>query len=278
MTRNPVRILGRIPRSRGVDIFRAGILPVKVFILWCILVLHAAATIPGAAEAGRGELAAFSERARERREMVENQLHGLGRTTITDKAVLDSMLKVPRHEFVPGDFRDLAYRDSAVPIGHGQTISQPYIVALMTQALALEPGMKVLEIGTGSGYQAAVLAEITDQVFTIEIIRPLYLSASSRLNNLGYEGVKTRLADGYYGWKEYAPFDRIIVTAAALHVPPPLFEQLRPGGKMVIPVGGSFETQRLLLVKKGADGRRTSETLSLVLFVPFLRGDPRDGM
>jgi len=238
--------------------------------------LHGAALVSDAAAADRGQSKAVSERAAERREMVENQFHGLGRTTITDKAVLDSMLRVPRHLFVPTKFGALAYQDSPVPIGYGQTISQPYIVALMTQALEVKPGMKVLEIGTGSGYQAAVLAEITDRVFTIEIIRPLYQSASERLKNLGLNEVKTRLGDGYYGWKEYAPFDKIIVTAAALHVPPPLFEQLKPGGKMVIPVGGQFETQRLLVVKKEDSGRRTSETLTLVRFVPLLRGDPRD--
>ncbi len=283
MTIKPVRIFSRTGMlpvgifGRPSNLHRTGaVRPKLVLILSCILLLQSAVMIPAAGAADRGESQAFSERVAERKEMVENQLHGLGRTTITDKAVLDSMLRVPRHVFVPENYRAFAYRDGAVPIGYGQTISQPYIVALMTQALELKPGMKVLEIGTGSGYQAAVLAEITDQVFTIEIVRPLYLSAARRLSRLGYGEVKTSLADGYYGWQAYAPFDRIIVTAAALHVPPPLFEQLKPGGKMVIPVGGQFETQRLLLVKKGADGRRTSETLSLVRFVPFLRGSPRD--
>lgn len=218
----------------------------------------------------------FSERSTERKKMVKSQLHGLGRTTITDRDVLDAMLRVPRHLFIPKAFRSHAYRDSAVPIGYGQTISQPYIVALMTQALELDSDMSVLEIGTGSGYQAAILAEITDEVYTIEIIRPLYRSAKRRLQNLGYSKVKERLADGYYGWKEHAPFDRIIVTCAALHVPPPLFKQLKPGGKMVIPVGGRFSVQRLLLVKKEHDGRRTSKTLSLVRFVPLVRGSPRE--
>ena len=218
----------------------------------------------------------FAERATDRRKMVESQLHGLGRTTITDHAVLKSMRHVPRHLFIPKRYRSLAYSDSAVPIGYGQTISQPYIVALMTQELDLDPGMKVLEIGTGSGYQAAVLAEITDEVYTVEIVRPLYLKATRRLESLGYADVRTRLADGYYGWTEQAPFDRIIVTCAALHVPPPLFKQLKPGGRMVIPVGGHFATQRLLLVKKEPDGRRTSRTLSLVRFVPLVRGSPRD--
>jgi protein-L-isoaspartate(D-aspartate) O-methyltransferase len=184
------------------------------------------------------------------------------------------MLKVPRHLFVPPNHIALAYQDSPVPIGHGQTISQPYIVALMTQALELKPGMKVLEIGTGSGYQAAVLAEMTPDVFTIEIIRPLYEAAADRLKKLGYDSVKVLLGDGYHGWKEFGPFDRIIVTCAALHVPPPLFDQLKPGGQMVIPVGGTFETQRLLLVTKDKSGGRSSKALELVRFVPLIRGTP----
>ncbi|MDQ7782435.1 MAG: protein-L-isoaspartate(D-aspartate) O-methyltransferase [Desulfomonilaceae bacterium] len=247
-----------------------------VLIVLCVFVLYSAAMIPSAAaDVGTGP-DAFSERTEERKEMVRSQFRGIGRTTITDKAVLDSMLRVPRHSFVPAKYRAFAYRDSPMPIGYGQTISQPYIVALMTQALELKPGMKVLEIGTGSGYQAAVLAEITDRVYTIEIIKGLYVSASERLSHLGYSSVHTKLGDGYHGWKEHAPFDRIIVTAAALHVPPPLFEQLKPGGKMVIPVGGQFETQRLLLVKRDDEGRRTSETLTLVRFVPLLRDAPGD--
>jgi protein-L-isoaspartate(D-aspartate) O-methyltransferase len=222
----------------------------------------------GAAEAGRiGE-----ERQQERTRMVETQLKGWGRISITDNAVLDAMLKTPRHLFVPESIRTRAYEDSPLPIGHGQTISQPYIVALMTQALELKPDMKVLEIGTGSGYQAAILAEITPHVFTIEIIKPLYESARDRLKKLGYNAVTIVLGDGYYGMKDAGPFDRIIVTCAALHVPPPLFEQLKPGGRMIIPVGGGFETQRLLLVTKDEEGRRASKALELVRFVPLIRG------
>jgi protein-L-isoaspartate(D-aspartate) O-methyltransferase len=212
------------------------------------------------------------ERQQERNLMVETQLKGRGRTSITDKAVLDAMLKVPRHLFVPETMRTRAYDDSPLPIGHGQTISQPYIVALMTQALELKPDMKVLEVGTGSGYQAAILAEITAYVFTIEIIKPLYERARDTLKKLGYDTVTVALGDGYYGMKDAAPFDRIIVTCAALHVPPPLFEQLKPGGRMIIPVGGGFETQRLLLIMKDEDGRRTSKALELVRFVPLIRG------
>ena len=193
--------------------------------------------------------------------MVRTQLKGRGRTPITDQAVLRAMLTVPRHLFIPERRRIFAYMDTPVPIGYGQTISQPYIVALMTQALELKPGMKVLEVGTGSGYQAAVIAEITPNVFTIEIIEPLYKRARNALKRLGYDRAIVRHGDGYYGMAEFAPFDRIIVTCAALHVPPSLFEQLKPGGKIVIPVGGQFETQRLLLVKKDEHGKRTSKTL-----------------
>ncbi len=214
----------------------------------------------------------FGERLEERHAMVENQLSGLGRIPITDQRVLDAMRKVPRHLFIPESRRSLAYADSPVPIGHGQTISQPYIVALMTQVLDIQPGMKVLEIGTGSGYQAAVLAEITNNVFTIELLKPLYEFASRNLVHLGYSQVKCRQGDGYYGWPEQAPFDRIIVTCAALHIPPPLLDQLKPSGKMIIPVGAAFETQRLLLVSKDTDGRRRSETVTLVRFVPLIRG------
>lgn len=224
------------------------------------------------AEGTIGSADRSSERLQDRERMVSTQLSGWGRTSITDQPVLDAMLKVPRHLFIPESHRMFAYQDTPVPIGHGQTISQPYIVALMTQALEIKQGMKVLEVGTGSGYQAAILAEITPRVFTIEIIEPLYKRSLTTLTSLGYENVTGKLGDGYYGMKEAAPFDRIIVTCAALHVPPPLFEQLKPGGKMVIPVGGSFETQRLLLVTKDEHEKRSSKTLELVRFVPLIRG------
>lgn len=218
---------------------------------------------------------AFQERVEDRRKMVDTQMKGAGRTPITDSNVLDAMRTVPRHEFVPKKSRAYAYRDSPLPIGYGQTISQPYIVALMTQALELKPGMKVLEVGTGSGYQAAVLAEITPHVFTIEIIEALHERAEKTLQSLGYPGVTAIRGDGYYGLESEAPFDRIIVTAAARHIPPPLMKQLKKGGKMVIPVGGVFETQRLLLVTHQEDGGRTSKTLELVRFVPLVRGGPK---
>jgi protein-L-isoaspartate(D-aspartate) O-methyltransferase len=236
----------------------------------CVAVLCVAGMTPSSTDRA---LAAdvWSERQAERRHMVESQLRGFGRTTITDQAVLDAMLKVPRHVFVPESRASDAYHDTPAPIGYGQTISQPYIVALMTQALELKSGMKVLEVGTGSGYQAALLAEITPHVFTIEIVRPLYEMAKERLTRLGYGTMTVALGDGYYGLPESAPFDRIIVTCAALHVPPPLFDQLKPGGRMIIPVGGPFETQRLLLVSKDEAGRRTSTALELVRFVPLIR-------
>lgn len=214
----------------------------------------------------------FTERQEERTRMVETQFKGFGRTTISDKVVIESMLKVPRHLFVPEKYRVVAYNDSPIPIGQGQTISQPYIVALMTQALELTPEIKVLEVGTGSGYQATVLSVATPHVFTIEILKPLYEEARDRLKKLGYDKVAVRLGDGYYGLPEFAPFDAIIVTCASQHVPPPLFDQLKPGGRMVIPVGGPFETQRLLLVTKDQSGGRSSKTLELVRFVPLIRG------
>ncbi len=189
-----------------------------------------------------------------------------------DTAVMDVMAKVPRHEFVPEDLRGMAYRNHPLPIGHGQTISQPYIVALMTSLLGMTPGAKVLEIGTGSGYQAAVLAELAAKVFTIEIIEPLGQLARKRLARIGYGNVEVRVGDGYYGWKEQAPFDAIIITAAASHVPPPLVRQLKPGGRMVIPVGQHFLVQYLTIVEKHTDGSVTMREILPVKFVP-LTGD-----
>jgi protein-L-isoaspartate(D-aspartate) O-methyltransferase len=184
-------------------------------------------------------------------------------------AVLEVVGRVERHRFVPPGQVRYAYENRPLPIGHGQTISQPYIVALMTDLL--EPGEDdvVLEVGTGSGYQAAVLAELVDQVYSIEIIEALATSARERLQRLGYDNVTTKLGDGYYGWKAHAPFDSIIVTAAASHVPPPLIEQLKPGGKMVIPVGGRFMTQLLLLLEKGDDGEIVTRQIGAVRFVPL---------
>ena len=189
-----------------------------------------------------------------------------------DSDVLRVLGKVPRHEFMPADQRRHAYANRPLPIGHGQTISQPYIVALMTDLVEPKPGDVVLEVGTGSGYQAAVLAELVREVYSIEIIEALASEAAARLERLGYDNVTTRLGDGYYGWEEHAPFDAIVVTAAASHVPPPLVEQLKPGGRMVIPVGGRFLTQYLLLVEKTSDNEVLTRQITAVRFVP-LTGD-----
>lgn len=203
-----------------------------------------------------------------RSEMVKFQIEDRG---LKDKSVLDAMRKVPRHELVPAVYLSQAYNDHPVPIGYGQTISQPYIVALMTELADIKPGMKALEIGTGSGYQAAVLAEITDSVYTIEIIKELGSSAADKLKKMGYKKVQVKIADGYYGWKEFAPFDAIIVTAAAEHIPPPLIEQLKEGGKMIIPVGHPFQVQNLMLVEK-KEGKIKTKNILPVRFVPFKRG------
>lgn len=192
----------------------------------------------------------------------------LGRDHIVPD-VLRVMRTVPRHEFVPPNLRDEAYADRPVPIGYGQTISQPFIVALMTDLLNIQPTDVVLEIGTGSGYQAAVLAPLARQVHSIEIVPGLVESAADRLQRLGYGNVSTRLGDGYYGWPEAAPFDAIIVTAAASHIPPPLIGQLRPGGRMVIPVGASFALQYLVLVEVDTEGRTKTRQLLPVRFVPL---------
>jgi protein-L-isoaspartate(D-aspartate) O-methyltransferase len=183
--------------------------------------------------------------------------------------VMDAMNIVERHKFVPPAEVRYAYENRPLSIGYGQTISQPYIVALMTDLLESETGDVVLEIGTGSGYQAAVLSGLVDHVYTIEIIEALANQARARLERLGYDNVTTRLGDGYYGWQEHAPFDAIIVTAAASHVPPPLIEQLKPGGRMVIPVGGRFVTQLLLLLEKSEDGEIITRQIGAVRFVPL---------
>jgi protein-L-isoaspartate(D-aspartate) O-methyltransferase len=186
--------------------------------------------------------------------------------------VIEAMQTVERHLFVPEDARSVAYADSPVAIGFGQTISQPFIVALMTHLLAPEPNDVVLEIGTGSGYQAAVLSPLVGKVCTVEIITALGEAAAVRLSELGYDNVDVKVADGYHGWPECGPFDGIVVTAAADHVPPPLVDQLKPGGHMVIPVGGRFAVQYLTLVEKTAAGELVTRQLLPVRFVPFTRG------
>ncbi len=192
---------------------------------------------------------------------------------VADTGVLRAMRSVPRHYFVPRGHRSRAYENRPLPIGHGQTISQPLIVARMTELLKLDPEDAVLEIGTGSGYQAAVLAEIVDRVYTVEIIPELARRADAVLDALGYGNVVTRVGDGYYGWDERAPFDGILVTAAPSHIPPSLIEQLKPGGRLVIPVGPPYGIQRLMLVVKRTDGSLRQRSLGRVRFVPFRRGD-----
>jgi protein-L-isoaspartate(D-aspartate) O-methyltransferase len=204
----------------------------------------------------------------ERLRMVDQQLRA---RDIRDPRVLDAMRRVPRHLFVPDNVRPEAYRDYPVPIGYGQTISQPYIVAFMTEALELEPSHSVLEIGTGSGYQAAILAELSRSVYTIEIVEPLALRAKKTLASLGYRHVAVRFGNGYLGWPEHAPYDRIIVTAAPEEIPPALVEQLKLGGLMAIPVGGLF--QQLRVVRRTATGLEVIKTVP-VRFVP-MTGKPK---
>ncbi len=198
--------------------------------------------------------------------MVEHDLRGRG---IKDKKLLEVMGKIPRHLFVDERMRDRAYEDYPLPIGEGQTISQPYVVALMTEALKLAPTERVLEIGTGSGYQAAVLAELVKEVYTVEIRKALADTSAKRLKELGYHNVKVKYGDGYYGWEEHAPFDAIIITAAPNHIPPPLIKQLKEGGRLIVPLGSTVYFQVLTL---GTKKRGDLELLQLgpVAFVPMI--------
>jgi protein-L-isoaspartate(D-aspartate) O-methyltransferase len=221
------------------------------------------------------EAADYAEQRREMLRLIEREVLFTAKyigTRRLDPAVAAAMGRVPRHAFVPRHQRRYAYENRPLSIGHGQTISQPYIVALMTELAGLEQGDTVLEVGTGSGYQAAVLAELTDRVFTIEIIEPLGRLAAERFPKLGYHTIRWRIGDGYYGWKEAAPFDAILVTAASDHIPPPLIRQLKPGGRMVIPVGGRFQVQQLMLVEKDQEGKVVTRQILPVRFVP-LTGD-----
>jgi protein-L-isoaspartate(D-aspartate) O-methyltransferase len=201
----------------------------------------------------------------QRAEMVQHQVAARG---VSDPRVLQAMRKVPRHRFVPEGLRAQAYSDRPLPIGEGQTISQPYIVALMTEVLSLQSDSRVLEVGTGSGYQAAVLAEITPTVYTVEIKPVLARDAARRLKSLGYDQVQTRRADGYYGWESAAPFDGIMITAAVDHIPPPLLAQLKDGGRLVLPLGNPFSYQNLVLVTRHGDSH-TVRQITGVLFVPM---------
>jgi protein-L-isoaspartate(D-aspartate) O-methyltransferase len=212
---------------------------------------------------------ASGERAQDRDALVMEQILARG---VKDPTTLSAMRTVPRHLFLPESMAPHAYQDRPLPIGHGQTISQPFIVAFMTEIIKPGPGRKILEIGTGSGYQAAILAATGAQVYSIEIIPQLADSAAARLKQLGFTNVTTKSADGYYGWQEHAPFDAIIVTAAAEFIPPPLIGQLAESGLMIIPVGSPFFVQTLMLVQK-RDGKTISTNLMPVRFVPFKRAD-----
>jgi len=224
----------------------------KIFFFLCLIILVPFATTAQDYEA-------------ERRNMVDQQILNRG---IRSPRVLDAMKNVPRHRFVPEQYRHMAYSDRPLPIGHEQTISQPYIVALMTDYLNLKEGEKVLEIGTGSGYQAAVLAEMVDQVYSVEIVTELAQRARKTLSDLGYDNVHIRTGDGYKGWAEHGPYDAIIVTASPTDVPPPLKEQLAEGGRMVIPVGGPV-FQKLVLLRK-IDGKVRQTDVTSVRFVPMI--------
>ena len=221
----------------------------------------------------------FADEFSRQREQLMTAIADLAAETATETGrpafsatVMAALTQVPRHRFVPLDQVPYAYENRPLAIGHGQTISQPYIVALMTDLIDPRPDQTVLEIGTGSGYQAAVLAELVAQVYSIEIIAPLAEEAAARLKALGYPNLQTRVGDGYYGWEEAGPFDAILVTAAASHVPPPLIRQLKPGGRLVIPVGTHFMAQYLLLVEKTADGQVSSRQILPVSFVPLTGG------
>ena len=223
------------------------------------------AAAPDAYDQARQEL--LAEIAQDVRDTAEY----LNRRAL-DERVMRALASVPRHEFVPESRRASAYENRPLPIGHGQTISQPYIVAIMTDLVEPRPGCRAFELGTGSGYQAAILSELCDHVYTVEIVEALGSEARARLERLGRSNVEVRIGDGYYGWEEHAPFDVIVVTAVASHIPPPLIKQLKPGGRMILPVGTRFTTQQLVLVMKAPDGHVTTRQILPVAFVPLTGG------
>ena len=232
----------------------------------------AAALLAVASAVGADEYAAQREHMVRVIEIIAKSIAaGPGGGSLSPR-VLDVMRTVPRHALVPEERVAEAYEDRPLPIGYGQTISQPFIVALMTDLLEVEPDDVVFELGTGSGYQAAVLSGLVREVYTMEIVEPLAERAGERLAELGYDNVTARAGDGYYGWEEHAPFDAIVVTAAGSHVPPPLIAQLRPGGRIVIPVGATFLVQHLMLVEKNAAGEITTSLVLPVRFVPLTGG------
>jgi protein-L-isoaspartate(D-aspartate) O-methyltransferase len=235
------------------------------------LILLVIPLLGGAWEPGQviQEHPAFSERVEERFQMVKEGIEHYPYQPVRDPSVLRAMRRVPRHFFVPEAYQKDAYRNSPLLIGHNQTISQPFIVAHMTEMLEIERDHKVLEIGTGSGYQAAVLAEVCDNVYSVEIVAPLARRAGEALKELGYTDVHLKTGDGYEGWPEHAPFDRVIVTCAPEEIPGPLLEQLAPGGRIVIPVGNPYRTQYMVVVRKDHRGRVTREKKYPVRFVPM---------
>lgn len=233
----------------------------KIVFLAILLALMAPATADDFKTQREQMVAAIEQDVRDTRSY-------LGKDAL-DARVKQALLTVPRHEFVPLAERSSAYENRPLPIGYGQTISQPYIVAIMTDLLQLKPGDTVFELGSGSGYQAAVAAQLAGRVYTMEIIAALGDKAKETLARLNYSNVTVRVGDGYHGWEEHAPFDAIIVTAAGDHIPPPLLRQLKPGGRMIIPVGGFFLTQQLMLVEKQQDGSIRSREILPVRFVPI---------
>lgn len=244
---------------------------IQTFAVTLLMAIVAGFVLPAHADDQEQMVQAREEMIRAIEDDVRQTSRELNKTEL-DPRVLEAMAKVPRDKFVPASELPYAYENRPLPIGHGQTISQPYIVAVMTDMLNLKPDSKVLELGTGSGYQAAILGEMAGQVYTIEIVEPLATGARERLQRLGYDNVTVKHGDGYYGWQEHAPFDAIVVTAAASHIPPPLIKQLKPGGRMVIPVGSRFMTQQLLTVEKREDDRIISRQVMPVIFVPVTGG------
>jgi protein-L-isoaspartate(D-aspartate) O-methyltransferase len=228
-----------------------------------VMVLLTALLCAAVSPSARGEDPALEKRLA----MVRDQIEREG---ISDSRVLSAMREVPRHLFVPPEYRPMAYESRPLPIGEGQTISQPYVVAFMTEILRLKPGDRVLEVGTGSGYQAAIAAKLAGEVYTVEIFPSLAGRARGNLESLGFRNISVRQGDGYYGWEEKAPFDAIIVTCAGGHIPPPLLRQLRTGGRMIMPVGGPFMTQNLVFVEKRADGSLSQRNVLPVVFVRLL--------
>ena len=241
-------------------------------------VLSCASTVPLVLLSASSPLDAADSYDKARQALLEEITHDVRDTAqylnrrALDERVMRALASVPRHEFVPATKRASAYENRPLAIGYGQTISQPYIVAIMTDLVEPRAGCRAYELGTGSGYQAAILGELCENVFTVEIVEPLGNAARTRLERLGYANVEVRVGDGYYGWPERAPFDVIVVTAVASHIPPPLIEQLKPGGHMILPVGTRFTAQQLMLVSKAPDGHITARQILPVAFVPLTGG------